>query len=482
MMTTVNCATGTLAPYVPSEAVPWNKKRIQHLYRRMGFGATPEEIEGALEAGPSELVDVLVDEALNLPLSPEPEWAYWDIDQYDDFDEQRQQQYVEWIKQWISDMLANGFREKLALFWHNHFVTKYETYFCTSHLYQYHKLLQQHALGNFKTFVSEIGKTPAMLVFLNGVQNTRQNPNENYARELYELFTLGRDNGYSQQDVEETGRALTGYNGILPYCGPIEFVPFLHDAGEKTIFGQTGNWGYDEVHHLLFTQRRQEVATYICGKIYRTFVHPEADEQIVAGLAQTFLDNDFELAPVFRQLFRSEHFFDEYVISTQVKSPVEQFLYFVKESELPYDDEVIQFVGYLAYDLGQQLFSPVDVAGWPGNRAWVDSNALTGRWRAMDYFIFFLYENAAGRLVDLAKALSGDSIDPAEVAQAVVDHFIPNGLDTAQAYERATMVFKWEVPQNYYDNGQWNLNWDTIPIQMAFLLRHIARLPEFQLA
>lgn len=477
----LNCATGTLAPYQPSGAAPWNKKRAQHLYRRMGFGGAPGEIDAALGQDPSALVDALVDQALALPLSPEPEWAYWTVDDYQNFNEEVQQQYVSWIIRWANEMLANGFREKLALFWSNHFVTKFEAYLCASHLYQYHKLLQQYALGNFRDFVYEIGKTPAMLVFLNGVQNTVFEPNENYARELYELFTLGRDNGYTQTDIQETARALTGWNDPLPYCGPVDFVPLLHDNGLKTIFGQTGNWGYDDVHDILFEQRAQEVAAHICTRIYSTFVHPQVDDQIVAGLAQTFIDNNFELAPVFRQLFKSEHFFDEYVIGTQVKSPLEHFLTFIREGGFPYTDEVVQVVAYLAYDLGQQLFSPVDVAGWPGNRSWVDSNTMVGRWQGMDYYIFYLFENAPEGLRQLAKSLSGNSNDPALVAQALVDHFIPTGLDMPDAYGRATAALKWEVPQNYYDTGAWNLDWETIPVQVAFLIRYIARLPEFQL-
>ncbi|MCB0569451.1 MAG: DUF1800 domain-containing protein [Phaeodactylibacter sp.] len=482
MLTTVNCATGTLAPYVPSVDVPWNKQRVMHLYRRMGFGATPAMIEAALQMSPSDLADSIIDEAAALPPSPEPEWASWIIDDYENFNEQSQEQYVSWMLHWLNAMLTNGFRERLALFWSNHFVTKYESYVCPSHLYLYHKLLQQHALGNFRQFTYDIGKTPAMLIFLNGVQNTVLEPNENYARELYELFTLGQDNGYTQQDIVETARALTGWNDPLPLCGPVNYVVFLHDNGQKTIFGQTGNWGYDDVHNLLFTQRDEQVAHHICTKIYRYFVHPEVDTEIVAGLAQTFLDNNFELAPVFRQLFKSEHFFDPYVISTEVKSPVEHFLGFINEGNFPYNDDVLTIIGYLAYDLGQQLFSPVDVAGWPGNRSWVDSSSLVGRWQGMDYFLFLLYQNAPTVLVQLAKDLSGLSTDPAEVAQAFIDHFLPNGMDTAEAYERATIVFKWEVPQNYYDNGWWNLDWETAPIQVVFLLRHIVRLPEFQLA
>ncbi|TXB63202.1 DUF1800 domain-containing protein [Phaeodactylibacter luteus] len=484
MMIAENCATGTLAPYQPSSSAPWDRSRAQHLFRRLGFGAAPETLEQALSQNPAALVDELLGQAAALPLPGPPEWSGWSTDDYDDFNEQRIEQYLEWTVQWLGRMHEYGFREKLALFWHSHFATRFDTYLCPSYLYQYTTLLRQHALGNFKAFTHEMGRTPAMLIFLNGVQNTRFDANENYARELYELFTLGLDNGYTQQDIAETARALTGWNGINspPFCNPITFVPLLFDNTPKTIFGQTGNWGYDDVHDLLFAERGEQVAQHICTKIYQAFVHPEAQQDIVSGLAQTFLNHDFELEPVFRQLFKSEHFFDEAVIGTQIKSPVELMLGMLRESRLPVSPQRLQVTGFLSAELGQQLFAPPDVKGWIGNRDWIDTNALTGRWQSLDYFIFQAYQFHPQVLVQLAKDLSSNSIDPYEVTHAVVGHFISGGLGEPADYERAAAVFKWEVPQNYYDAGEWNLNWDTVPAQMAFLLRHIARLPEFQLS
>ncbi len=477
-----NCATGTLAPYAPSAAKPWDKRRVMHLYRRLGFGASPPEIQQGLAMDPGTLVDTLLNTARNQPPSAEPEWAYWDIDKYDDFNRQRMDQFISWVTGWVDQMAGQGIREKFTLFWHNHFVTRFEVYQCPSHLYQYHRLLQEQAFGNFKNFVYEIGKTPAMLVFLNGVQNTRLQPNENYARELYELFTLGRDNGYTQDDIVETARALTGWNGFTKFCAPIGYAPALHDPGEKTIFGRTGNWNYEDVHRLLFEERGELVAEYICSKLYRHFVHPEPDENIIAGLATTFLENDFEVAPVLRQLFRSEHFFDDYVVSAVVQSPVDRFISFVREGGVPTNDALIEALTFQTYQQGQQLFNPVDVAGWPGNRNWINSNTLTGRWQTLRYYAFYLFENTPDSLTSLAVQLAGEeATDPAFVTQMIVDHFLPNGLQRPEDYERATDVFKFEIPQNYFDEGLWNLRWETVPTQVALLLDHIIRLPEFQL-
>lgn len=478
-----NCATGTLAPYVPSPAMPWTRSRVQHLFRRLGFGIPESSVSSNFELAPNVLVDTVMDQALATPNLAEPDWVNWTIDDYDDFTTQSAVQGLEYGNDWIASMLTNGPKESITLFWHNHFVTRFEDYFCPSWLYTYHQLLQTYALGNFKDFVYEIGKTPAMLVFLNGIQNTSIEPNENYGRELLELFTLGHDNGYTQEDIENVARALTGWNGYVTACAPIGFVPFLHDNNDKTIFGQTGNWGYDELHDILFEERAEEISTYICGKIYRHFVHPEIKEEIVAGLAQTFRDNNWELEPVFRQLFKSEHFFDENVMGVQIKSPLSLLNSLVLEPNLTINEDIRTYILYGGYQLNQGIFNPIDVAGWPGDRDWINTNTITGRWEASDFLIFIAYESTPETLRSLAQALTSlDATDPALVTQAIVDFFIPRGLISPEHYEAATVAFKYEVPQNYYDNNTWNLYWDTVPAQVALLIRHISRFPEFQLS
>lgn len=478
-----NCATGTLAPYMPSGEAPWNRERAQHLFRRLGFGANWATLEDALDQSPTALVDQLIDAAIAAPNLPEPSWSNWTIDDYSDFPAESGQQVIAYAREWISSMLTNGPKERMTLFWHNHFVTRFEDYACPSWMYTYHQLLQTYALGNFRDFLFEIGKTPAMLVFLNGVQNTRFDPNENYARELYELFSLGQDNGYTQGDIEETARALTGWNNFSSLCAPIGFLPLLHDTGVKTIFGQTGNWGYADVHDILFTQRAVEVSEYICGKLYRQFVHPVIQEDIVAGLAETFRNGNWEIAPVLRQLFKSEHFFDENVIGVQIKSPSDMLNSFMLEVQFPQEDSYLDAILFGGYQLDQGLLNPPDVAGWPGDRDWVNSNTLTGRWQIKDLFLYNTFLNSPEVFISLAQEIAGaDSTDPYEVTQSIVDFFVPRGLSDPQAYDAATDVFKGQVPQNYFDNGEWNLYWvETVPAQVALLLQHISRLPEFQL-
>ncbi len=176
-----NCAVSSIAPYQPDAANPWNERRVAHLYRRLGFGATYADIQAGLNLSPSALVDQLIDAAAALPSPTPPYWANWTMEDYEASGEESFFHYLELSNQWIRDMIEEGIRAKMALFWHGHFVTSLEVYNCTSFLWKYHVLLQDHAFGNFRTFVEEIGKTPAMLVYLNGNVNLVGEPNENYA-------------------------------------------------------------------------------------------------------------------------------------------------------------------------------------------------------------------------------------------------------------------------------------------------------------
>jgi uncharacterized protein (DUF1800 family) len=483
MLVLNDCNTGTLAPYVPGPEKPWGIRQVQHLFRRAGFGEDFNTLEAATALSPSDLVDQLVDEAINLPLSTEPDWSNDTYNPNNPPVDEMLEKVVEWSGLTIRELLENRLRSKLVLFWSNHFVTKIESYLCPSYLYRYHNILQEYALGNFKRFTEEIGKTPAMLIFLNGVQNTRFEPNENYARELLELFTLGRDNGYTQNDIAEAARALTGFNGFNfnMLCDEIGYVPAFHDPGNKTIFGVTDNFDYQGLHDLLFDIRRDEIAEYICRKIYIEFVAPQVSDEIVLELANVFKANNFEIAPVIRTLLKSDHFFDETVLGTKVKSPYESYLQLIKELDVPYDQGTIDTLYLVTTDQGQQLYNPPNVAGWPGNRSWVDSTTLPKRWEIYDLYIFVLFTSYTEQLRDLVKRMTSNSNEVEEVVQSIVEYMIPVGLTTDMEFEEAVDVFKDRIPQNYFEDGSWNLDWDEAPYQIILLLRHLVRLPDFQI-
>ncbi|RME98255.1 MAG: DUF1800 family protein, partial [Bacteroidetes bacterium] len=152
------------------------------------------------------------------------------------------------------------------------------------------------------------------------------------------------------------------------------------------------------------------------------------------------------------------------------------------ELDLPVNQELINGIIFGGYQLGQGIFNPVDVAGWPGDRSWINTSTLTGRWEYSDFILFTAYQNLPERLRELAQWLTTDNAnDPALVAQALIEYIVPRALSSPEDYDLATMVLKWEVPQNYYDDGSWSLYWETVPAQIALCLQHISRLPEFQL-
>jgi hypothetical protein len=483
---TPSCNESTLTAYIPSGPNPWNTIKINHVFRRLGFGAPQDRIDDALTMSPQDFIDGLVDTAYNLPETPAPFWGYYSLNDFTDYETENPTYTEAWRLQTGNDLISEDLRGRLTFFWMNHFVTEYEAYGYSPYLFQYYNVLQTHALGNFKDFVHAIGINSTMLIYLNGFQNTNEEPNENYARELYELFTMGEGSGYTQEDIVETSKALTGYNHWDEIGGQIYFDPSTFFDGDKTIFGQTGNWGYDDVIEILFQEKANVISFFICEKLYKFFVSPVVDEtiktNIILPLAQTFRDNNFELVPVLKQLFKSEHFFDERALGVVIKSPYDIIFNFVNETEFFYDDQIMNAFIYFTALFGQEMYDPLDVSGWQRDEDWINTSTLTGRWQFFELYVDFLFTNGyEDSLRDFAKDLSNNSNDPYFITMVVIDRLISKELFTTDDYDTATDIFKWEIPQNYYDEGLWNLDWPQAPLQVSLLLKHIATIPEFQL-
>ena len=492
----INCNTSTLAAY----NAPLDQLRASHLYRRLGFSASVDTINQAVGQNAGTLVDALVDEALNMAPLPAPAWADWTNANYPEDDDARRQlrnqQRTEFGLDYANGLLNNNLRDRLSFFWSNHFVTELDVYECNSFLYYYVNCLQRNAIGNFRTFTSEIGLTSAMLYYLDGVFNNGNNPNENYARELYELFTLGEGNGYTEEDVIETAKALTGYveRGEVG-CTQVTFRADRHDAGPKTILGQTGNWGYDDVINILFQQRPNEIAEFVCRKLYEFFVHPDSKDEannaqtIIDGMATTFLANDFEIAPVLRQLFRSEHFFDDEAIGVIIKSPFDFYFNTLKETGFAYTDATVLEMANYSRLLSQELFDPVDVAGWQRDRSWINTNFIIGRWLTIESILEAFYQADNEQFRSLGLAISGNvgltSNNPDEVSRLIIDFMLPKGLLDEGEYQKAYAIFRSDVEDVYYEGGNqesWTLaTWPAAPFQVYLLLQYLARQPEFQL-
>ncbi|HLW32502.1 MAG TPA: DUF1800 domain-containing protein [Aequorivita sp.] len=483
---TPNCNTSTLAPYGPSSNNPWDTHKIKHVYRRLGFSANEDDVDAALSLTPGQFINNLVDSAHNMPPTPAPYWGYYASSDFQDYGNENYDTFIEWRLQSTKDLLKDNLRGRLAFFWMNHFVTRFGIYYHAPYAFQYYRKMQTHAIGNFKDFTRAIGLDPAMLIYLNGFENKNDSPNENYARELFELFTMGEGTGYTQNDITEAARALTGYNSWTEENGEIYFNPSRFDNGVKTIFGQTGNWGYDDLINILFAEHGAQIAHNICTKLYKFFVSPAVDniveQDIIQPLAQLLVNSNFELVPVLKKLFKSEHFFDEYAVGVVIKSPFDVVLNFIKETDLYRNDTILETLLYYLGVVGQEMYNPVDVAGWQRDEHWINSSTLTARWALIDEYIDYLdHNNHDEKFVDFAKNLTNNSNDPYFITKTLVDHFMSKELYTITDYDIATDVFKWEVPQNHYDQGIWNLDADSAPHQVIILLKHIARMPEFQL-
>lgn len=274
---------------------------------------------------------------------------------------------------WLGEMINSEaqLREKMSLFWHGHFACRVINIYYQQQLLN---VIRENALGNFGDLLREVSKSPAMLSFLNNQQNKKQHPNENFAREVMELFTMGRGN-YTEQDVKEGARAYTGWG--FNFRGEFVERPFLHDTGSKTFLGKTGNFDGDDAIDIILEQKA--TATFITKKIYKYFVNENVDEEKVAFLADKFYRNNYDLKKLMNDIFFSEWFYDEKNVGTRIKSPVELIVGIRRlipmELQKPETQLLFQRV------LGQVLFYPPNVAGWPGGKNWIDSSALMFRMR-----------------------------------------------------------------------------------------------------
>jgi uncharacterized protein (DUF1800 family) len=473
-----------LKAYLPSRKKSWNAEQINLVYRRLCFGCSLSDINLYLNSSPGVLIDDIVDGASSMEVTPAPEWAQWDNKQFNNSGKNKNYYHTLWQKQAFKDIANNGFRERLAVFWSNHFVIEYKDVNQPAYLYQYYALIQSHALGNFKTFVSEMGLAPAMLRYLNGYENKKNSPNENYARELYELFTLGEGNGYTQEDITETARALTGYNRFKTYLGVIEFNENTFDNVNKTIFGREGKWGYDDVIDILFEEKKDLIAEFICTKIYRYFVSPDPDSSIISSMAKTLKEEAFELVPVLKQLFNSEHFYDSINNNVIIKSPIDLMSGLHHSLSFQYQDNVDLELNLRnkCREMGQEIFSPVDVAGWQGNQDWINSETLPKRWEFADYLLIKYWQKNKNQFKTFIQALVGsEETDLRAIVTQLKDFmFCPCEIKEEEMTD-AINTFVGEVPESYFEDGTWSLESNSVSKQVYDLMRFLITLPEFQL-
>jgi uncharacterized protein (DUF1800 family) len=368
-----------------------NQMRIQHLLWRAGFGPAAKDATSLELTDTKKLVAQMLTNnqqplaTLNVAKDFFPE-MFRGMEEMGVMNKKEltpedrramRQQNREGLKslntRWMEEMVNSQqqLREKMSLFWHGHFATR-----TINTLYQEQmiNLIRQHALGNFGDLLKAVSKSASMLVFLNNNQNRKKQPNENFAREVMELFTLGRGN-YTENDIKEAARAFTGWTNEVN--GEFRFRPLLHDDGSKTIFGQTGNFGGEEVLDLLL--KRKETAIYITRKIYRYFVNDQVDEANVVQLADQFYKSNYNIALLMQSIFTANWFYSEKNVGAKIKSPVELWVGIRRMLPMRLENEASQLL--IQRLLGQILFYPPNVAGWPGGKTWIDSSTLFLRLR-----------------------------------------------------------------------------------------------------
>ncbi|MEY2481088.1 MAG: hypothetical protein QOI04_2015 [Verrucomicrobiota bacterium] len=387
-----------LTPLPPQS---WDYDKVAHLLNRAGFGGTPAEIETAQEKGLSAVVRELVDVNADTEHFSPPSWAK-PRDLREIRMEARMAESPEMRKEklrafrviegenildlrrwWLERMMTTRMPllEKMTLFWHGHFATSVQKARDAYWMWLQNDTLRRNALGNFVALAKKMSRDPAMMIYLDLQQSRREHPNENWARELMELFTLGIGN-YSEQDVRESARAFTGYR-IDFTSQQFRFAPFQHDDGPKTFMGKTGGFNGDDIIDIL--AKHPACAEFIGRKLWRFFVEDESPKEIVDAVANRIRAHNFEMRPVLREIFSAKEFYAEHVLRAQIKSPV-QFL--VQTSKLLETQLPPPFIAQNAMrQMGQILFAPPNVKGWDGGKAWISTSTLLFRYNFANYLI-----------------------------------------------------------------------------------------------
>jgi hypothetical protein len=377
--------------YQPSKEMPWDLRRVGHLYRRAAFGANWAELQSGLGNGPQTCIDELLkggDEGLAWPESIRkgnvgrhiPAW---------------------WLKRILET--KEPLREKMTIFWHNHFATSNAKVNNAGYMIGMIQLFHKHALGNFAKLLHEVTLDPAMMVWLDTNASKKGMPNENYARELMELFSLGIGH-YTEQDIREAAKAFTGYE-IKDGKGTLNAGQ--HDASEKSLLGKSGKFKAEDIVDICLEQK--SCPSFIVGKLFRFLVSDSmsAGPELLNPLANEFRQSNFEFGKLVERMLRSNLFFSEHAYRARVKSPVDFAIGVVRGLE---GNVSTSALAQALEGLGQQLGSPPSVKGWDGGQAWLNGQTLLFR------------QNLALALCSTEDNRFNSRTDPARTARKYNEH------------------------------------------------------------
>lgn len=566
-MNTTTVEEKTSRPRVVAGLTPYTgtfgKEQITHLLKRTMFGAKKADIDFFIGKTLTEAINTLLTEPpaltdADLPLRNYaasnqtgvlddimPIGTTWTHAIYNnDYNGARRTSLKSW---WGGKMIhqPRSIFEKMVLFWHNHFATEMDQ--TTSHLTFKHVMtLRQHALGNFKDFTKAITLDPNMLRYLNGYLNTKNAPDENYGRELQELFTLGKgpNSGYTEADVKAAARVLTGWK-IREVENPVgsgnyEWTSYMstgnHDTTAKTFSAFFGNKvitnpanteagalkELDDMLDMIFATN--EVAMYLCRRIYRFFVYYEIDAtietEVIKPMADMFRQANYDIKPVLKALFSSEHFFEVGIKACLIKSPLEFAIGFCREFEVniptvttPLTDVPLLYTAWYNIAIGdrtngpspqaQNLGDPPNVSGWPAyyqvpnfHEVWVNTDTFPKRLRFSDLLMSSTgYSLGSGKkiIVDFVKftdSFGADASDPNTLISRVLEilYRVPP-TNAMLAYLKTTILLDGQASDHYWSDA-WDAykaspttaNFNIVNIRLQKFYTFIVRNPEYQLA
>lgn len=537
---TAGRTTSGIAPYTGA----WTKAEVVHLLKRTMFGAKASDISYFLGLTMNQAVDELLNPAAPLPSPPLKDYdetgattpdtdvtagTTWisSVNNDGTIQGRRRASYKKW---WTGIMINQdrSIREKMTIFWHNHFSTETVDVGTANFLYKHVNLLRTSALGNFKQLVKDITVDPSMLIYLNGRYNTKTAPDENYARELQELFTIGKENNpnYTEEDVRIAAKVLTGWridNTVNTFHS--YFTASRHDTTNKQfssfynntiITGRTdataGDVEINDLLNMIFS-KSNEVSKFMARKLYRFFVYAEIDSateiNIIEPVAEQLRINNWEIKPALSLLLKSEHFFDQLNRAVQIKSPLDFVVSICREWNIVFPDvntlyaDAYGMWNYImsAAALGQQnVGDPPSVAGWPAYyqapqyyELWINTDTLPKRNQFSDLMIGNGYTRNGKKIVidavEFTKTLSNPG-DPNQVITDVLDQLFMLPLTQATRDQLKKDFLLTGQDQDYYWTNAWQAyitspttaNFNIVNPRLRGLFKYFMNMAEYQLA
>ncbi|MCP1383804.1 DUF1800 domain-containing protein [Runella salmonicolor] len=457
----------------------WDISNAKHLLSRCLFGYSRKDLEQALSY---PTLEEFVEKSLlaSLPLPPPPgDWVNENPVANNgtaDGDRYRSMTYW-WYNQQLGEKL--NMREKMVLFWHNHFVSERDKVNFPQHMYRQNTLFRRSAWGNFRQLTKEVTIDPAMLIYLDGRLSSGNTPNENYARELMELFTLGIGN-YTETDVKQAALALTGWqvNGLNATFNPNRF-----SNTTKTFLGKTGNFAYGDIVDIIL--EKPQAAEFICQKLYKEFIFYKPNETFVKQMADVFRKNNYEIRPVLSFMLTSDEFYKTDYKGAKIKSPMETTIGILKAFDMtpaqmnPTADWAYVYTQSQA--LQQQLFFPPSVQGWVGQRDWINSTTFVVRGGFSDNVVNMMGNARAVQFKNISAPVDyARSYKTSEDAVKFVDDVVTLFLQFPLSAQKKDALVRTLLGGTILAN--WSTSTPGADVQLKVFFKAVMRLPEFQLA